>query len=513
MTNIQSWVKHTWFLMTGLLLLAMGYFEWNAYFSHQKENLKISAAQQTADLNEFLENILESAFSVRFSPEEFKACDKKIQNQLDTLIFNTPILSAVVLTNLNNTHRCPTHSQHIPVIYHGTQPQMFGPVKPKGQTEPYYVLQEQLNGYVFNLIILEKALLPMVKPIKSTQFEGSYIFDFINKKPIFTAGNLQYMYDAKKIIEVPMQMDGYALIFIKKPQAIQWNLLLAPLTYLLIILIFSLFFYFKLDKHIQYRLSLNYVLEDALKQHRFEAWYQPIWSVEKQSYCGVEVLIRLRGHDGKIVMPDTFIELAEQSGLICPITLQLFDLCFSQCHTLLREKPDFHLALNISVKHLTKPQFLSDLTGHCEKYGIAPQQIILELTERELLNKDDSNNLALMKTLRSKGFSLAIDDFGTGHSNLHYLHDFPFNYIKIDKLFTQAIGSGAVTETLNHAIIEMLSSLHLHIISEGVETKTQYDYLKSVGVGFIQGWYFAKAMPIDDLKTHLNRENHYASLP
>jgi len=113
-----------------------------------------------------------------------------------------------------------------------------------------------------------------------------------------------------------------------------------------------------------------------------------------------------------------------------------------------------------------------------------------------------------MNDLRAAGFLLAVDDFGTGHASISYLQHFPFNYLKIDQLFISAIGTGAITEVLNKSIIQMAKNLKLHIIAEGVETAVQIDFLQAHDVSLMQGWYFAPAMPIEQLLDFLNRSNY-----
>ncbi len=104
-----------------------------------------------------------------------------------------------------------------------------------------------------------------------------------------------------------------------------------------------------------------------------------------------------------------------------------------------------------------------------------------------------------MHDLRIRGYSLAIDDFGTGHASIQYLQHFPFNYLKIDKIFIQAIGTGAITETLNQAIIHLAHHMELNIIAEGVETEEQLQFLLKNRINFMQGWYFAKALSYEYL--------------
>lgn len=199
------------------------------------------------------------------------------------------------------------------------------------------------------------------------------------------------------------------------------------------------------------------------------------------------------------VMPESFIEEAEQSGLIVPITLQVLKKAFKEIHQFLNTNPEFHLAVNLSASHFHDKNFFIEFYSLCEHYEIKPQQIMLELTERELLDQNNKKLVARMYELREKGYSLAIDDFGTGHASIKYLQHFPFDYLKIDKIFIHAIGTGAITENLNQAIIHMGNSLKLEIIAEGVETKEQFMFLRQSQVRFMQGWFFEKAVPYEHL--------------
>jgi sensor c-di-GMP phosphodiesterase-like protein len=158
------------------------------------------------------------------------------------------------------------------------------------------------------------------------------------------------------------------------------------------------------------------------------------------------------------------------------------------------------------------PHFFEQLDTLRAYYAIQSKHLVFEVTERELLNVNDALLTSKMKTLRDAGFSMAVDDFGTGHASISYLRHFPFNYLKIDKLFIHAIGTHAITESLNDAIIKMAQGLDLTIIAEGVETQEQIDYLVSNKVRYLQGWYFSKGVSIDAIKDLLKETNHEQSI-
>lgn len=166
--------------------------------------------------------------------------------------------------------------------------------------------------------------------------------------------------------------------------------------------------------------------------------------------------------------------------------------------------PNFYLSINLCSVHFVDTTFFEIFQKLCSEYNILTNQIILEVTERDLL-QHDTNLIQKLKELRQNGFSIAVDDFGTGHASISYLQHFPFNYLKIDRLFIQAIGTGAVTEALNQSIIHMAKQLQLNIIAEGVETYNQIETLEENGVYLMQGWYFSKAISFEKLLKFFKR--------
>lgn len=272
------------------------------------------------------------------------------------------------------------------------------------------------------------------------------------------------------------------------------------------ILVISSCLYCLVKNFLQKHHSLQWSIRKAIKREQFYPVYQPVFNEKLTNYSGAEVLLRWRSNHNKIIMPDLFIEEAETTGLIIPITLQIIKIAFKETKSILKADPQFHLSFNICALHFTDPVFFDKFYGLLVDYSINPNQILLEITERDLLDENNEVYIKKMQELREKGFSLAIDDYGTGHASINYLQYFPFNYLKIDKLFIHAIGTKAITESLNDAIIDLAKKINLIIIAEGVETKEQINYLLKNGIQLLQGWYFSKALPIDQLKNLLHGE-------
>ncbi|MCW2270764.1 EAL domain-containing protein [Pseudomonas sp. JUb96] len=246
------------------------------------------------------------------------------------------------------------------------------------------------------------------------------------------------------------------------------------------------------------RLSPLAELRLALRRRQFIVHYQPIMRLSDGRCIGAEALLRWRRRDGSLVSPDLFIPLAEKSGLILPITDQVFEQVMHDLGPLLVEDRSLHVSINLAAEDVSSGRFLSALERALDKSGVHPGQIWLEATERGFVAIESAR--AAMNRARALGYQAAIDDFGTGFSSLQHLQQLPLDILKIDKSFVDTLdpdtGAGSVT---TH-IIDMARSLGLQIVAEGIETQAQADYLRRQGVQFGQGWYFAKAMPAEAFK-------------
>ncbi|MCF7353058.1 EAL domain-containing protein [Vibrio sp. CK2-1] len=240
-------------------------------------------------------------------------------------------------------------------------------------------------------------------------------------------------------------------------------------------------------------------MKKALINNEFVPYVQPIMNA-KGELAGLEVLIRwLKPHG--MIYPDTFIPAAEQSGLIIPITEQLMGNVAKELNPIANQLPkDFHVGVNISAKHFDENHQQS-LIKCCEEFKGTPtgkhSELLIEITERELITDYEQTNHAI-SALQVMGAKLAIDDFGTGHSTLDYIKNLSIDTIKIDKSFVDLIDTGAITAQLVDNIIDLSQRLNVSIIAEGVESELQVQYLSERGVDYLQGYYFAKPMPIQD---------------
>jgi len=246
------------------------------------------------------------------------------------------------------------------------------------------------------------------------------------------------------------------------------------------------------------RLSLQGELERGLQKGDFEINYQPVIDLQSGKCTGAEALISWRQPGGKRVRPDLFIPLAEDTGLIEPMTEWLMKQIRLELEKLLASDRSFHIAINLSPCHFESDKILKTSSHVFGNSKIMPEQIIYEITERGLIREDSGQAREIMAKLRKRNSHIALDDFGTGYSSLSYLSSFPLDFLKIDMSFVDAIGTDTLKAGLVDSIIDIAKRLELRIIAEGIETREQADYLRERGVDYGQGWYFSKGIPARD---------------
>lgn len=243
------------------------------------------------------------------------------------------------------------------------------------------------------------------------------------------------------------------------------------------------------------------LLVAAMKNHELYPYYQPIVKGEPALPIGCEVLVRWI-HKGNIIPPDQFIPLAEQTGLIIPLTRQLIRDVTDQFVMSYPFENPFYISINISASYLQSDTLEDDLGYFLARAG-ARISLVLEITEREIITSDD-NAKRKMERLKAKGVRFALDDFGTGYSTLETLHHTSVELIKIDKLFTTGIGSNDLCQAIIANIIDLAKRIGAGIIAEGVETEVQVAFLRQQGDMAYQGYLFSKPLPGESFKKWLD---------
>ena len=246
------------------------------------------------------------------------------------------------------------------------------------------------------------------------------------------------------------------------------------------------------------RMSFTWEINMGLAAGEFELFCQPLVNARSKECVGVEILLRWNNPRQGWISPDVFIPLAEEHNLIVPLTRYVIGETVRQIGYF-PAAPAFHIGINVAASHLRHATLLQDLNRAW--FSASPvQQLVIELTERDALLDVDYR---VVRELHRKGVKLAIDDFGTGNSSLSWLEKLHPDVLKIDKSFTTAIGTDAVNSTVTDIIIALGQRLNIELVAEGVETEEQSQYLRRHGVTILQGFYFARPMPLRDFPVWL----------
>ncbi|MEL0586615.1 MAG: EAL domain-containing protein [Candidatus Thiodiazotropha sp. (ex. Lucinoma kazani)] len=263
------------------------------------------------------------------------------------------------------------------------------------------------------------------------------------------------------------------------------------------------FFTREINKKVSERMVLESQLSHALEAGELYPVYQPIVRVEDGSLIGAEVLLRWDNKELGIVPPSEFIPVAEQSGLIRPITDWLFSEILEHAHAWYQRPEQFWLSVNVPPIYFCDTTFNKTISHIARQAAKIELGLCIEITENLLLH-NDKEVLHNFHHLEKLGITSAIDDFGTGYSSLAYVKRFPLNHLKIDRSFINGLPDDTDNRILTETIALMGKKLGMTIIAEGVETQAQASFLKRLNVDFAQGYYYAKPMHRRDFETYLS---------
>jgi len=237
-------------------------------------------------------------------------------------------------------------------------------------------------------------------------------------------------------------------------------------------------------------------LQNGIERHEFVLEYQPKIACRSGAIVGLEALVRWQHPEKGIVMPDNFIPLAEETGLIDALTGQVFEQSLEWFSGAFPES-SLHLSLNLSARSLVDIQLADQLATLCRLFKIARERIVLELTETSTM-VDPILSLDLMTRIRMKGFQLSLDDFGTGYSSMVQLVRLPFSEIKVDKSFVMRANQTKESLSVIKSIVDLGHSLNLRVTAEGVDDQSSLHYLNTLGCDLAQGYFIAHPMSGED---------------
>lgn len=252
----------------------------------------------------------------------------------------------------------------------------------------------------------------------------------------------------------------------------------------------------KYTEHLTYKIKadLNNIISRGIKNHGFMVYYQPIYSVEKKKFISAEALIRLNDPKWGFVSPELFIAAAEKNGTILHIgKIVLEEVCKFISSNKFKELGLEYIEINLSVAQCLQSDLVEIISSLLKEYNVKPNQINLEITEREDVF-DQNIFIENLKKLRELGISISLDDYGTGYSNILRIVNLPIEIVKIDKSFVDQYEKSEMKSVIKNTVT-MLKEINKKIVVEGVETKDSLENFSNLKCDYIQGYYFSK--PLD----------------
>ncbi|WP_017810908.1 putative bifunctional diguanylate cyclase/phosphodiesterase [Clostridium saccharoperbutylacetonicum] len=259
------------------------------------------------------------------------------------------------------------------------------------------------------------------------------------------------------------------------------------------------FFDKKISEEYFRRALIEVELKKSIIDKELSICYQPQIDSLNNRIIGIEALLRWKNNKLGNVSPDEFIPIAESSGFIVQIGKWVFDEVLKDVNVWQNRGYKFNtISINVSPIQIKESDFIEKVLSGCLKNNIKPSIIELEITEGTLM-QISKEKIEELKELMNNGISIALDDFGIGYSSLNYLTKLPISTLKIDKSFVDDIKNES-NQAVIRCIIELSKTLKYKIITEGVETKEQLNLLKELGCNIIQGYYFSKPLPQDEIE-------------
>ena len=235
-------------------------------------------------------------------------------------------------------------------------------------------------------------------------------------------------------------------------------------------------------------------LREAQARGEFVPYYQPVIDVGTGRLVGCEVLIRWAKPNGAVIEPDSFIRLAESSGLAVPMTRALMHRVREDLDHAFGARRQLKISINLFNDHFARLKTVRDIEGIFSGASVGFDQLVFELTERQPL-RDIQRARVIIRELQALGARVALDDAGAGHGGLAYLHQLGVDAVKIDRLFVETIGAGKTAAPIVDSLIKLGHDLHMEVVAEGVETFEQLDYLRRHGADSAQGYLFSPPLP------------------
>lgn len=255
----------------------------------------------------------------------------------------------------------------------------------------------------------------------------------------------------------------------------------------------------EMSKSISAEPSFLQDLTQALEREQFELWYQPTYHAGMNEIHGFEALLRWHHPEQGVLLPNVFLSSLEKTGLIIPVGVWAIDQACRQLRFWTEQGfSQWTLSFNLSPIQFEQPDIFEVISGTMQKYNLEPARLILEVTESTAL-KNLERSIELLDMFNHAGFTVSIDDFGTGYSNLLMLNVLPAKELKIDKSFIDSMLENDKSKKIVETIINVARTMDMVVVAEGIETEEQQQMLASLGCDYLQGYYFSRPLPAEQV--------------
>jgi len=258
----------------------------------------------------------------------------------------------------------------------------------------------------------------------------------------------------------------------------------------------------ELSKRYNRTTEVNAALKRAIKNNSLQVYFQPIFDSSRQQFTALEALARMIDEELGFVAPDEFIDAAETNGMIIPLDMMILDKTCEFIEKELLTKPGRHhiqtVQVNISALQCMQQNMDQMILSIIDKHHVPHEMIMLEITEHATVYATELMEMH-MRNLKEQGVCFALDDYGTGNSNCSYLIDYPFDKVKFDKSMVWAYFKSETAKVILDGEMQTIHKLEIPIVAEGIEDEDQLEGMNALGVEYIQGYYYSKPLPCDEL--------------
>ena len=263
-----------------------------------------------------------------------------------------------------------------------------------------------------------------------------------------------------------------------------------------------------IDQYSESRLSLMGELLDAINNDELTLHYQPKIDLSSQTIVSIEALVRWHHPKHGLLSPNHFIDIAESTGIIQPLTQWVINTGINYCNTLRKQGHDLSIAINVSVRNLLSETFADDVIALLKRHDFPAERLILEVIESAVI-EDMNQTFLTLSMLKKYGIGLSLDDFGTGYSSLSYLKNLPFHELKIDRSFVTNMSHDEGDRVIVETTLTIAHQLGLRVVAEGIEDQATLDSLATMGCEIGQGYFILKPKPGDQLLEWLENNTLY----